>query len=195
MLDANTLRRVLYDLFRFDRKDFFVSGSGTSFLISLARRSSASPATRSTTFGFDWSLVKTDDETIKVKLYEGQINSNIIPDNMGSVFDLDDDADNYLICTTNNDVDGVVTSAELSVNGVLPGVDPAGSLGVAPPTSSRALWKFSTEKGKITQAIAYRIGGLEVTPIVVGMSCERVLLRMFWGPSQTPPPELPAENP
>lgn len=40
-MDAQALRRVLYDLFKFNPKDFLVQGSGTGFMVSLARRAVA----------------------------------------------------------------------------------------------------------------------------------------------------------
>lgn len=41
-LDAQTLRRALYDLFKFNPKDFFVQASGTSFLVSAITRNPSS---------------------------------------------------------------------------------------------------------------------------------------------------------
>lgn len=185
-MDVQTLRRALYDLFKFSPKDFTVNGSGTGYLVGINRRSSSASVV-AIHYGFEWfpapaqDGVDPDTQSRMIKCYEGNINGTIIPDNMGSVFELPNDATSYLVCTANVNAEGIVTSAELDVKSELV-PDPVGSLGVAPATTSRPLWTFVVDdKNKITASAASRIGGLEVTPVVVGMSCEMVELRMFWG--------------
>lgn len=43
-MDAGEIRRALYDFFRFNPKDFIVQGSGTGFLVRLAKQSAGAAA-------------------------------------------------------------------------------------------------------------------------------------------------------
>lgn len=195
-MDAQSLRRVLHDFFKFNPKDFFVQGSGTGFLVSSTHRSSTNTAIAK--YGFRWFPAPKQDgvdpttQSRLVQFDEGVINESIVPDNMASTFELPNNQQSYLRCTTTQTATGVVSTAQLDITTeLLP--DPEGSLGVAPATSSRPLWFFDVQENKIVNDIALRVGGIEVTPVVVGMDCSSVLLKMFWGPAQNivvvPPPD------
>lgn len=188
-LDADTLRRVLRDFFRFNPKDFSVQGSGTGFLVSALRRVSLPPAPKEIKYGFEYFLAPPQDGVDPaapgrfIQLYKGVINENVVPDNMVSVFELPNDTDSYLQCTTTQTSLGTVTSATLSVSTDAAPTDPEGSLGVAPATSSRDLWSFTVANDKIVLATAQRIGGIDVKRQVVDVSCGEVTLQMAWSPA------------
>lgn len=183
MIDAQTLRRALHDFFKFNPKDFLVKGSGTGFLVSALRR--VSSATTINKYGFRWFPAEHLDtpNPLAIQFDEGVINGSIVPDNMGSTFILPDNKTSYFIGTANVDTAAVVTSVDLSITETL-FPDPTGSIGVPPATTSRPLWVFITEDGKIKSSIALRVGGIDITPVVVGMDCNQVEMRMFWGPAQ-----------
>jgi len=186
MLDAPTLRRVLRDFFKFNPKDFFVQSSGTGFLVSSARRI-ASGGGSNITYGFQYFVAPPNAAGVNpaapgrfIQLYHGVINANIVPDNMAEVFELANDADSFLQCQTSQNAEGIVTSATLSINSDTAPPDPQGSLGVAPATSTRDLWQFTVANNRIVQAIAFRIGAIEVSRKVVDVTCGQVILQMEW---------------
>lgn len=145
------------------------------------------PPVKGTKVGFYWYHAAytgggdpPPDQGLKIGILSSVINADIVPDNVAAVFTLANNATQYLQCTTTQDAAGTVTGATLAVTpSMVP--DSEGTLGVAPATSSRALWQFKTQDNKIVQDIALRIGGLDVVPRVYNMSCGQVSLKMFWG--------------
>lgn len=184
-MDAPTIRRVLRDFFKFNPKDFLVQGSPTGYLISRLSNSGGSSPT--ITYGFQWFPATNQDDPATrgrlIQVYEGIINGNIVPDNMASVFELPNDSDSYLQCAASVSALGVVNAATLTIESNPAPPDPEGSLGVAGATSARDLWKFTVANNQITLAVALRIGGLDVLPQVVDVSCGQTTLQMRWGAS------------
>lgn len=187
-LDAQTLRRVLHDMFRFNPKDFRVQGSPTGFLVNLNSRSSNIADSVKPAFGWYVAPV-TDDapdpKNLNIKLRKGRINGSVTPENMAATFSLipgttDVPKTNYIRLTTTQSADGTVTLAVISISTdeILP--DPPGSLDIAPATSSRDLWILETTENKVVDESAQFVGGLEIFPQLIRTECGESLWKMAW---------------
>lgn len=159
-------------------------GGGTTY--QLRSRRGGPGAAAATKMAFGWHRAPYEgtgdppsDQGLKIKLYEGEINGFVVPDNMGSVFTLPDNTTCYLRCTTSQNASGTVTSATLDTATGL-AADPSGGPDVAPATSTRPLWAFTTAGSKITEAVLHRAGGIDVLPIVYDMDCGTVTVHMGW---------------
>lgn len=150
-------------------------------------RALAGTSARTRNIGFGWrqspytgSGTAPINQGLKIKLYGSVINEIVVPDNMASEFTLTNGAAEYIILTTNQNAIGIVTSATLSVDASLT-PDPAGTVDAAPATSSRPLWKFTTNGYQITEAVELRTGGIDVAAVPYDMDCGSITLRMYWG--------------
>lgn len=191
-MDAQTLRRVLHDFFKFNPKDFVVKGSGTGFLVSSNHKISIDPI-KTIKVGFAWYKsaytgegTPPPDQGLKIRFRRSLVNENLVPENMASEFTLipgttDNPKVNYVRLTTTQNAEGTPTLAviDITVDGILD--DPPGSLDVAPATSSRALWILTTDEKSIVDESALYIGGVSVLPKLFRTQCGESLVKMDWG--------------
>lgn len=78
-MDAQTLRRALYDFFKFNPKDFYVQASGSGYLVSGVKKAATTGAVTPPR-GLEFSVVTVDDvDTLGV--YVGTING-VMPTDM-----------------------------------------------------------------------------------------------------------------
>lgn len=86
-LDAQTIRRAVFDLFRFNPKDFFVQGSHTGFLVSIAKQSS-----QAVNNDFPFKLVdqSNSDDGFQLKvILDSWLNGSYNPDDKLTITGLD----------------------------------------------------------------------------------------------------------
>lgn len=188
-MDAQTLRRVLHDFFKFNPKDFYVKGSGTGYQVSAIRRSS-NALTSALKVGFTWYLAPSttppaDTPGLVIKLRKSLINENVSPENMADSFTLipgttESPKTNFVRCTTKQLADGTVNFATIDVTTDALSADPPGTLDSAPATSARALLILDCDETSIVDDSAIYIGGVSVLPQLVKTQCGESLWKMAW---------------
>lgn len=190
LMDAQMIRRAVYDLFRFNTKDFFLSGSPTGFLVSLSNRSGGGTndlyALQVYPSRYTGGGAPPADQALRVRVRRGTI-GQLMPDNIDDEFLLTDETVNLVYYDSEHIDDGSQVSVSLvlgddsgSESG-LP-VNPRGTLDQAPPHSYGAIARVTTKKGRIVEIVPDGEGSRDIAVIVSKTDCGKNLLSYFTGP-------------